>query len=326
MAKTGKCKACDNLVSKTAKFCPHCGEKKPYKNSSSGTWFLFVILFLLIIAALGEDDNEKQEYLSSTHGEESSHTTSSTASPVFNSEELWIIKKRAEKRDPDALYLLSYTYSNPYGIVTGSVNNPYLSLRLMEEAAQLGQPDAQYGLSLHYSIGEGVPKNYAIAFDLTKKAAASGKPSYISMLASYYSRGKGVSQNNKIANELLITSADQGFGVSQAILATYYRSGQNGLKKDYIQAYKWHTLAKMTGHPGGGATGFRGLSFDELLAEEMSHEEIERAEFLVKEWLMKNPEFPIEDDPIREVRELYQKVKARDDAHEEQKNSLYNHR
>lgn len=30
-SKTGTCRACNGVVSKAAKVCPHCGQKKPYK-------------------------------------------------------------------------------------------------------------------------------------------------------------------------------------------------------------------------------------------------------------------------------------------------------
>lgn len=306
MAKTGKCKACNNLVSKTAKLCPHCGEGKPCNNKGGISW-LFAVIFILFVMGIMSDGKQRNPTVQDAQDTK----VAVKQGAVFNEDEIWLIKKRAERKDPDALYLLSYAYSEPYQIDTGLESDPYLSLRLLESAAQLGQPDAQYGLSLHYSIGKGVPENHTTAFELMKKAATSGKPRYISELASYYSRGRGVAKNIKIANELLIKSANQGFGVSQAILATDFKHGHS-MPKDLVQAYKWHNLAKMTGHPGGGASGYRGLSFDELLAEEMTEDEVKKGKHLINEFLTKNPQFPIEEDHIRELRSLYQKVKERE--------------
>lgn len=43
--KTSNCKACGNLVSKTAKFCIHCGEKNKHKNETGNIVFLGILLF-----------------------------------------------------------------------------------------------------------------------------------------------------------------------------------------------------------------------------------------------------------------------------------------
>lgn len=55
--KIGTCHACGGIVSKTAKTCPHCGEKKPYrKKGKAGFWTWVVIIFMTFII-LGQIGN-----------------------------------------------------------------------------------------------------------------------------------------------------------------------------------------------------------------------------------------------------------------------------
>lgn len=57
-SKTGHCHACNGIVSKQAKSCPHCGEKKPYKGEGkkSGLWpAIFIVFgFFYLMSQIGQ--------------------------------------------------------------------------------------------------------------------------------------------------------------------------------------------------------------------------------------------------------------------------------
>lgn len=56
-SKTGTCHACGGTVSKSAKTCPHCGERKPYRevNNKPGfwTWVFIIFGFFFLMAQIG---------------------------------------------------------------------------------------------------------------------------------------------------------------------------------------------------------------------------------------------------------------------------------
>jgi len=59
MAKLVECKTCNNLVSKRAKVCPHCGEKKPTKKKTDIKTILGAILFIaFLMAVFGPTEEE----------------------------------------------------------------------------------------------------------------------------------------------------------------------------------------------------------------------------------------------------------------------------
>jgi hypothetical protein len=66
--KLGQCHACSGSVSKKAKTCPHCGQKKPIKNKSKlGGYILMGFAIWLLVSAINSASN-----LSSNGGDSSS--------------------------------------------------------------------------------------------------------------------------------------------------------------------------------------------------------------------------------------------------------------
>lgn len=52
MAKLMKCRTCDKEIAKSAKVCPHCGEKKPTKKKTNIKMVLLGIIFIGVLMAL----------------------------------------------------------------------------------------------------------------------------------------------------------------------------------------------------------------------------------------------------------------------------------
>ena len=55
-AKVGTCHACGGTVSKSAKTCPQCGEKKPYRGKDRkaglGTWLFLIFGFFIMMGQI----------------------------------------------------------------------------------------------------------------------------------------------------------------------------------------------------------------------------------------------------------------------------------
>jgi hypothetical protein len=267
--------------------------------------FIFII-FLMMIAADG-----KERKVSASSGK-NSIAAEDERPKSFNEEEIKIIRKWADYRDPDALFLLAREYSESHTGKSNIKKNHSLAVELYKDAADLGHPDAQAELYSLYATGYGVPQNDKLAFGYLEKATTFGNPAYQARLATEYYEGTITTKDEKLAHKLFLKSAEQGFGIAQAFLATNYRIGK-GVEANLVQAYKWHHLAKMTGHPGGGVTGFRELSFDELLAEDMPQEDVKKAQRLVDEWLAEHPGFPADQSYGPDIRAIYEeRIKVRD--------------
>ena len=112
--------------------------------------------------------------------------------------------------------------------------------------------------------------------DLRKKAAA-GDAEAQTTLGVRYANGRGVRKDYKEAIKWCRKAAEQGDAVGQYNLGLMYRKGR-GVRKDYVAAYAWYRLAAYSGFKGGSKSR-------ETIAEEMTPEQIAKAQELSKELL-----------------------------------------
>ncbi|PID76505.1 MAG: hypothetical protein CSB24_06290 [Deltaproteobacteria bacterium] len=118
------------------------------------------------------------------------------------------------------------------------------ALQLYEQAAENGNPLAQFIAGGMYYTGKGTEVNLQKAFDLLSRAAAQGKTSPEAQMAlgTIYLRGQAVPQNYVKAKESLHQAALAGNAEAQNELGFMYFVG-NGVEKDYDQAMKWFDQA-----------------------------------------------------------------------------------
>jgi hypothetical protein len=109
-------------------------------------------------------------------------------------------------------------------------------------AADQGNAGAQFGLSVMYANGQGVPQDYAQAARWCRKAADQGDTAAQVFLGSMYANGQGVPRDYAGAIRLLRPLAEQGDASAQFFLGLMYMKGE-GVPQDHAQAYKWFTLA-----------------------------------------------------------------------------------
>jgi TPR repeat protein len=117
---------------------------------------------------------------------------------------------------------------------------------LLRQAANAGNPEAQYALATFYKEGRGVKKDDREATRLLGAAAlANNLDAQVEYAIALYN-GTGVTKNEAAAAELLKKAARRGSPIAQNRLAWVLATGR-GLKADPVEAVKWHIVAKAAG-------------------------------------------------------------------------------
>jgi hypothetical protein len=125
----------------------------------------------------------------------------------------------------------------------------------VRKRAEQGDAVAQQSLGYSYSVGEGVPLDYAEAAKWLRKAAEQGDPAGQYNLASLYADGRGVPLDLAEASRWLRKAAEQGYVLAQGDLGAMYVAGQ-GVPQDFAEGVKWLRLAAEQGLPSAqGALG-----------------------------------------------------------------------
>jgi hypothetical protein len=114
-----------------------------------------------------------------------------------------------------------------------------------------------------------------------RKAAEQGNAKAQYFLGFAYARGRGVPEDDKEAAKWYRKAAEQGDAKAQYGLGLAYEYGE-GVIEDKVQAYAWYNIA--------AANGFEsGKEWKAELAEEMTREQISKAQDLSREMVEANP-------------------------------------
>ena len=95
-----------------------------------------------------------------------------------------------------------------------------------------------------------------------------------------YYQGTGVPQDYKEAVRLYRLSAEQGLALGQYNLGAMYSEGK-GVPQDYILAYMWYILSASSGWEVA-------VNYRNILEKQMSPQQIEKAQELVRNWKPNN--------------------------------------
>ncbi len=191
---------------------------------------------------------------------------------------LKLLESSANKKDPEALYLLA-KYKIETGVEVGMV------FPMIEKAAESNVVDAFELIGACYEIGRGTPQNkdravqyykkaaeagvvsaqlrladYSLngiiikhdiwqAIYWYKKAAAQNDPYALFMLGTFADQGIGENINKKKALKFFIKSAQLGFARAQYNLAEYYSQGIISEKENAGLAYYWYRKAALQNDP-----------------------------------------------------------------------------
>lgn len=120
------------------------------------------------------------------------------------------------------------------------------AMPFFREAAELGNPYAQFWLALMFERGFGCTADKARAAQLYLSAAIQGIATAQNNIALLYANGEGVRKDDAEAARWMRKAADAGYSVAQVNLAIYYMEGR-GVPKDPVIAKTLLTKAVAQG-------------------------------------------------------------------------------
>lgn len=124
-------------------------------------------------------------------------------------------------------------------------------VRLMSRAANLGLPQAQFGMARLYETGDaGVTADPTEARRWTERAARGGEIRAMHNLALYLFEGAGGERDQAQALRWFEAAAERGLVDSQYNLARLFERGAEGVPADAARAYQWYIVAGRMGDAG----------------------------------------------------------------------------
>jgi TPR repeat protein len=126
------------------------------------------------------------------------------------------------------------------------------------DLAAAGDREAQFGLGLKYSTGDGTALDYAQAADWYRRAAEQSHGMAQFNLGVMYTEGHGVSRDGGQARLWFGKAATQGDAGAQHHLGLSFQRAIHGSApaeagESRIEAYKWFSLAAAQGYNGSAA-------------------------------------------------------------------------
>ena len=154
-----------------------------------------------------------------------------------------LFQEAARMGDAEAQCCMGCCYRNGYGTVVD-----YQKARLLyDKSANNGCLRAMRHIAISYKEGQGVPQSYQRAVEWYTKAAEQGDATAQCKLGLCYEEGQGVSQSYQRAVEWYTKAAEQGNAWAQCKLGFCYKKGQ-GVSQSYEKAIEWYTKAAEQGN------------------------------------------------------------------------------
>lgn len=110
---------------------------------------------------------------------------------------------------------------------------------LLRQAAEMGDPTAQYSVAAELAVGDNVPRDPRAAAHWYTRAAEAGSAEAAYNLAVMHLEGDGVPIDRALAVSLLERAASKGELLALRALAEGYETGANGLPVDLPKAADW---------------------------------------------------------------------------------------
>lgn len=149
-----------------------------------------------------------------------------------------LLMEAAQHGDPAAQYRVGYSYAHGTGLAKSYTE----AVKWFRLAAEQGYAPAQWELGLCLFAGDGVKKDSAEAFAWFSQAAAKEHIDSTYMLGRMYESGWPPAPTNKPAAILLLQkAAAYNHALAQFHLGQMYAAGQ-GVERDPVEALKWFLL------------------------------------------------------------------------------------
>ena len=183
----------------------------------------------------------------------------------------------AEKGDAQSQLDLGNTYSIGAGVAQDEVE----AVRWYHLAAEQGNHEAQYNLGYHYYEGIGARQLRKEAARWYRLAAEQGNREAQLDLGVMYDKGIGVPQDYKEAIKWYRLAAERyQYSAAQHLGNLYYEG--KGISQDYVQSHKWFNLAGASGNEDAREKR-------DIVAKQMTSEQIDEAQRLAREWMEAHP-------------------------------------
>ena len=163
-------------------------------------------------------------------------------STEFTNGDLLSVLQAANSGNPTAQYELGRMYCTGEGVALDDEK----AADWFRKSAEQGDAYAQNAIGLGYLNGQGVAKNYEKAVDWFRKSAEQGNRMGQSYLADMYLNGHGVAKDDEIAARWYRMSAEQGFVAAQFAIAGMYEDGI-GVAMNDEKAADWYRKAAEQG-------------------------------------------------------------------------------
>lgn len=152
------------------------------------------------------------------------------------------VEQAAENGDPDAQFAMGERYKNGDGVAA----NYQSAAGWFERAAAAGNTLAQYNLGVMNRQGLGVPKDLPTAQKWLQMAAEANHPQSQKLLAEVYAQDDRGTPDYYAAAQWFERAASQGIVDAQFNVGVMYNGGL-GVEPDQIAAYRWFGIAARSG-------------------------------------------------------------------------------
>ena len=183
------------------------------------------------------------------------------------------LRAAVQRGDPSALYEVGRRYTEGFGVA----RNLAEAAKWYQYSAERGFGPAQFRLGHIYEKAQGVEMDIARAVTWYEKAAEQGNIKAMHNFAFFMATGiPGYAPEAKKAAIWFRVAAEHGIRDSQVNLGIFYSKGI-GVDVDFVEAYKWFTLAAKAGDPAAS-------SQSDQLAKSMRPEELEKGKAIIANW------------------------------------------
>ena len=162
---------------------------------------------------------------------------------------------------------------------TGVPKDAKSAIKWYKLAAKQGDANAPHNLGVMYRTGNGIPRNPQTALKWYRVATEYGSPHSAFALGLMHSKGDGIPQDYDKAVKWFRLGAEMGHIPCQFNLGKMYYFG-DGIQKDYIRAHMWWDIVARSGDKAG-------IKTRDMVAKKMTPSQLEKAEKLARECILK---------------------------------------
>lgn len=151
---------------------------------------------------------------------------------------LKLAEEAAKRGEPQAYTLIGRIYGEGLGVG----KDERKAFQSYSQAAELGDIPAAFALGIYYAEGRGIAKDRAAAARMFEKAALTGHAEANYNLGLLFLKGDGKPENPTRAFQHIRYAAEKGIAQAQYDLSALYQSG-TGVEANALDAARWLSRA-----------------------------------------------------------------------------------